>query len=140
MGPKWVFWTFKEIEVVSFLRKKLKWKYQGCVLKKFGDNIFSWGSYQNSSIPAKFYWLVLFYTLLSTFFSFIRCSFKQNMWKLRNLSDNKSFAYFSSLFLGTFFLATHVFECYHFQYAYDPEYISRKIPVLKLWSKILLAN
>ena len=41
---------------------------QFCIQKKFGDNVFSWGSGLLPLIPAKFYWFILFCTLLATSF------------------------------------------------------------------------
>ena len=63
-----------------------------------------------SSIPAKFYWFILFFKLLVTSFSCIRCSFEQNTRKLvvylRNLSDNNNFLFLFFIFWD-FFLGSH---------------------------------
>ena len=62
---------------------------------KFEDNVFNWRCGPLSSIPAIFYWFILFFTLLATSFGCIRCSFEQNTKKLivylRNLSGNNNF-------------------------------------------------
>ena len=89
---------------VFFFSRKIK--FLGCsnsllwqchIQKKFGDNIFSRGSGLLSSITAKFYLFILFFTLLATF-SCVRCSFEQNTRKLivylRNLSDSNIFFLF----------------------------------------------
>ena len=107
---------------VFFFSRKIK--FLGCsnsllwqchIQKKFGDNIFSRGSGLLSSITAKFYLFILFFTLLATF-SCVRCSFEQNTRKLivylRNLSANNNF--FFSSFLSTFSWAPIMFEHYHF--------------------------
>ena len=101
---------------VFFFSRKIK--FLGCsnsllwqchIQKKFGDNIFSRGSGLLSSITAKFYWFILFCTLLATF-SCVRCSFEQNTRKLivylRNLSANNNFL-FLFFISGDIFLGTH---------------------------------
>ena len=61
-------------------------------------------SWSTSSIPTKFYWFILFCTLLTT--SFIRCSFEQTegssllAWEIY---QKITIFCFSSSFLGTFF-------------------------------------
>ena len=86
------------------------WPKQCPIQEKFGDNVFSWRSGLLSSIPAKVYWFILFYTLLATFFSCIRCSYEQNERKLivyfRNLSDNNDFLFLFFIF-GDIFLGAH---------------------------------
>ena len=56
------------------------------------------------------------------FFNCLRCSFEQNIRKLRNLPDNN----FVFLFFhfGNIFWAPITFERYHFQFGYDPERFS----------------
>ena len=91
------------------------------IQNKFEDNIFSRWSGLLSSISTKFIWfIILFCTHLATFFSGMRCSFKQNTRKLfidlRNLSENNYFLFLFSIF-GDIFWTRITFERYDFQSA-----------------------
>ena len=99
--------------------KNLSQNSQCRIQKKFGDSVSSWGSDRLPQYEQNFIDCYCFAIFQPLRFSFIRCSFKQHIEKLRNVSDNNNFVLAFFIFGDILFWAPIKFERYHFQSKYD---------------------
>ena len=119
------FWMYFCFVTIKLLKVSTSWVISVSRLEEIWGR-FQLGSDLLSSVPAKFYWFILFCTLIKPLlFSCISCSFEQNTMKLivylRKLSENSNFLFIFFIF-GEIFLVPITFERYHFQSGCSPEY------------------